>query len=52
MVLGGIGHLLDHAHYCLEEHDPDGGFTYRESARLVAVWVDLQGGVEALLNDE
>lgn len=40
MVLGGIGHHLDHAHWCLEEHDPDGGLSYRESARAVARMYD------------
>ena len=45
-VLGGIGHLLDHAHFCRTLHDPDAGMTYRESARMVALWVRLKG-VEA-----
>jgi hypothetical protein len=43
MVLGGIGHLVDHAHYCGELHDPDAGMSYRESARMVAMWVELKG---------
>ena len=34
-VLGGIGHHLDHAYWCGEMHDPDAGFTYRQSALLV-----------------
>lgn len=34
-VLGGIGHHLNHAYWCGEMHDPDGGHTYRESALLV-----------------
>lgn len=38
-VMGGIGHLADHAHWCLTMHDPDGGYTYRESALLVDQWV-------------
>jgi hypothetical protein len=42
-VLGGIGHLIDHEHYCLVMHDPDAGLTYRESARLVATWVEIKG---------
>lgn len=42
-ALGGIGHLMDHAHFCLEMHDPDAGMTYRESAKLVDVWVMLRG---------
>jgi hypothetical protein len=45
-VIGGIGHLIDHARYCRELHDPDGGFTYRQSARLVQMWVEIHG-VEA-----
>lgn len=35
-VLGGIGHHLDHDHWCVEAGDPDGGMSYRESA--LAVW--------------
>jgi hypothetical protein len=42
-VMGGIGHLLDHAHYCVEMRDPDAGMTYRESARMVLTWVQVQG---------
>lgn len=45
-VLGGIGHLIDHPHFCGTRHDPDAGLTYRESALLVALWVRLKG-VEA-----
>jgi len=48
MVLGGIGHLVDHDRYCVQFHDPDGGFTSRESARLVGLWVELKGGIEHL----
>jgi hypothetical protein len=35
-VLGGIGHLRDHAVWCIIEGDPDAGMSYRESA--LAVW--------------
>ncbi len=35
-VLGGIGHQLDHEHWCLEKGDPDMGLSYRESA--LQVW--------------
>jgi hypothetical protein len=45
-VLGGIGHLEDHAYWCTQVHDPDGGRTYRQSAILVDEWVHHQG-VEA-----
>jgi hypothetical protein len=38
-VLGGIGHLENHAYWCLEKHDPDGGRTYRQSALEVDEWV-------------
>lgn len=34
-VLGGIGHLVDHARYCTGELGPDAGLTYRQSAWLV-----------------
>jgi hypothetical protein len=52
MALGGIGHLVDHALWCGERHDPDAGLTYRESALMVATWVELKGGVEVLLEEE
>jgi hypothetical protein len=42
-ALGGIGHLIDHEHFCRVKHDPDAGMTYRESAKLVDVWVQLKG---------
>ena len=35
MVLGGIGHHLNHTRWCVEQRDPDGGMTFRESALLV-----------------
>lgn len=38
IVLGGIGHLANHEHWCRTEHDPDAGLSYRESARLVLEW--------------
>jgi hypothetical protein len=42
-IVGGIGHLLNHNHWCLTVGDPDGGYPYRESAILVAGWVNDQG---------
>lgn len=38
-VMGGIGHLENHQHWCLHMKDPDGGLSYRESALLVDNWV-------------
>lgn len=38
-VVGGIGHLEDHERWCLGEHDPDGGRSYRQSALEVDDWV-------------
>lgn len=35
-VMGGIGHHEDHALWCGERHDPDGGRTARQSA--LEVW--------------
>lgn len=35
MVVGGIGHHLDHERWCNREGDPDGGRTSRESALMV-----------------
>jgi hypothetical protein len=46
-VLGGIGHLEDHQHWCIEVGDPDGGRTYRQSAIEVEKWVHDHGLEEA-----
>lgn len=46
-VLGGIGHLEDHYHWCVEVGDPDGGRTYRQSAIEVEKWVQEHGIEEA-----
>lgn len=35
-VTGGIGHLENHAYWCVKMGDPDGGRTYRQSALEVA----------------
>lgn len=45
-VLGGIGHLVAHEYWCKQQHDPDAGLTYRQSALLVYQWVQIIG-VEA-----
>lgn len=37
-VIGGIGHLEDHFHWCKEMKDPDGGRTRRQSALEVWQW--------------
>ena len=42
-VLGGIGHLRDHALWCIERKDPDAGLSFRESAKLVDGWVREHG---------
>ena len=34
-VAGGIGHHLDHAHFCITKRDPDAGVSFRTSALLV-----------------
>lgn len=46
-ALGGIGHLLDHAHFCHGELGPDAGLDYRTSALLVDVWVARRSVEEA-----
>jgi hypothetical protein len=38
-VLGGIGHHLNHEHWCVHEQDPDAGLTYRQSALEVWAWI-------------
>lgn len=40
-VLGGIGHHVNHAHYCGGELGPDAGLSYRASALLV--WRTFHG---------
>lgn len=42
-VLGGIGHLIDHAHFCKGMGDPDAGLDRRTSALMVDVWVARKG---------
>lgn len=42
-ALGGIGHLIDHAHFCHSETGPDAGLDYRTSALMVDVWVKRNG---------
>lgn len=42
-VLGGIGHMEDHQHWCVEVGDPNGGRTYRQSAIEVDEWVHRHG---------
>lgn len=44
-VIGGIGHLIDHAHFC-QGVGPDAGLDYRTSALMVDVWVH-RNGIEA-----
>jgi len=48
-VLGGIGHLEDHQHWCVEVGDPDGGRTFRQSAIEVDEWVHKHG-IEAAVS--
>lgn len=42
-VLGGIGHLIDHAHFCHGELGPDAGLDYRTSALMVDIWFTRKG---------
>lgn len=49
VVIGGIGHLIDHAHFCKGDLGPDAGLDYRTSALMVDVWVhrkSLEAAVE------
>lgn len=41
-VLGGIGHIVNHAHYCHGELGPDAGLSYRTSALMV--WLHFAEG--------
>ena len=42
-VMGGIGHLENHAYWCGEMHDPDGGRTLRQSGLEVDEWIARHG---------
>lgn len=42
-VSGGIGHHIDHAHFCRGIGDPDAGLDYRTSALLVDVLLARRG---------
>jgi hypothetical protein len=42
-ALGGIGHLQDHAIWCVQKGDPDAGLDYRQSALAVWEWVAVHG---------
>lgn len=44
--IGGIGHLIAHDYWCRQHDDPDAGLTYRQSAILTALYVEVVG-VEA-----
>jgi hypothetical protein len=48
-VLGGIGHHIAHEYWCKQRHDPDAGFTYRESAQMVYAIFHVNPGL--LLDD-
>lgn len=42
-ALGGIGHIQDHAYWCGQMRDPDGGRGFRTSALMVWDWVAERG---------
>lgn len=42
VVMGGIGHFLDHDYWCVEQNDCDAGLTFHDSA--IAVDKLLTGG--------
>jgi hypothetical protein len=42
-VIGGIGHLVAHEYWCVLQHDPDAGLSYRQSALLTHRFVELLG---------
>lgn len=47
-VAGGIGHHENHALWCVERGDPDGGRTYRQSALEVdALYATREGSLDA-----
>jgi hypothetical protein len=42
-VMGGIGHLIAHEYWCLQQGDPDAGLTWHQSARLVEHYIQVMG---------
>lgn len=48
-VIGGIGHLEDHARWCSSPAGPDKGLTFRESALAVDRWV-REHGIDAAVS--
>lgn len=40
-VTGGIGHWMDHEKFCLQQHDSDAGFSWRQSARLAYAYYSM-----------
>ena len=42
-VVGGIGHQIAHDYWCVQQHDTDAGFTYRQSAKMVVALIDVLG---------
>lgn len=50
-VMGGIGHHLDHAHFCKSLGDPDAGLNYRTSALLVDTYYARLGRTRDLGDD-
>lgn len=47
-ALGGIGHLVDHSHFCRSDLGPDAGLDFRTSALMVDVWVARKGVAAAV----
>lgn len=47
---GGIGHLEDHAWWCLVMHDPDGGRSLYQSGLECDAWITAHG-VDAAIAD-
>jgi hypothetical protein len=48
-VVGGIGHLVAHPYWCIDQRDPDAGLTYRQSALLVDAFVTIVGVEQSIL---
>jgi hypothetical protein len=42
-VIGGIGHLTNHLWWCVDQHDPDAGLSYRQSALMVWDYISEHG---------
>jgi hypothetical protein len=47
-AIGGIGHLIAHDYWCVQQKDPDAGLSYSQSALLCDAFVNVVGVEESV----